>query len=135
VTGPAAGLQALYDDESSTGPETTSEPPLACYVFASCRIAGPAAPRSRCAARRALRLRLPAGRRERVVAADVFVDGHRRGRHRGHRLRFLTLRPLRAGYHRIVVVSRTANGIRRLSELRVRGCAVGRLHTRRLRSG
>ena len=41
ATGPAAGLQALYDDETSTGPETPSEPPLACYVFASCRIAGP----------------------------------------------------------------------------------------------
>src|SRR5436190_17521908 len=37
VTGPAAGLQALYDDETSTGPETPAEPPLACYVLASCR--------------------------------------------------------------------------------------------------
>ena len=37
VTGPAAGLQAFYDDETSTGPKTASEPPLACYVFARCR--------------------------------------------------------------------------------------------------
>jgi hypothetical protein len=134
VTGPASGLQALYDDESSTGPETTSEPPLACYVFASCAVGGPSAQaRARCATRRSLRLRLPVGRRERVVAADGFVDGHRAGRHRGHRLRWLALRRPRTGYHRILVLTRTANGVRRVSELRLRGCRVGRIHTRRLR--
>ncbi len=131
VTGPAAGLQAFYDDESSTGPTTSSEPPLACYVFASCRIAP--APTPRCAARYALRLRLPAGRHERIVAADVFVDGRRVARHRGHRLRRLTLRPLRVGNHVVKVVTRASDGVRRLSVLRVRGCTVGGLYTRRLR--
>ncbi len=37
VTGPPAGLIALYDDETSTGPTGTHEPPLACYVLLACR--------------------------------------------------------------------------------------------------
>jgi hypothetical protein len=59
VTGPAAGLQAFYDDESSTGPTTASEPPLACYVFASCQPKTAAQPS--CRGRIRLRLRATRG--------------------------------------------------------------------------
>ena len=56
VTGPAAGIQAFNNNRSSTGPESSSEPPLACYVFASCRTSTPSA--GTCQSTRAIRFKL-----------------------------------------------------------------------------
>jgi hypothetical protein len=130
VTGPGAGLQAFYDDESSTGPETPSEPPLACYVFASCKLGTLG---RTCTATRRLRFGLHHGRRERIVAVKAYVDGHRVVRRRGHRLRSIRLKALRAGKHRIKIITRASDGVRRMSVRRVRGCKVGRPRGRRLR--
>jgi hypothetical protein len=132
VTGPGAGLQALYNDESSTGPETTSEPPLACYVFASCKIAG-LGNGSTCPGKRRIRYRLRVGRHERIVAARAYVDGHRVARRRAHRIRSIVVRRPRAGRHVIKLVSRASDGVRRMSVRRMRGCKIGRAHGRRLR--
>jgi hypothetical protein len=78
VTGPAAGLQAFYDDQSSTGPTTSSEPPLACYVFAACKLQ----PQMR-ACRRSHRIRI----------ATWTSDGVRRVKR--YRTRGCTARPVR----------------------------------------
>jgi hypothetical protein len=129
VTGPGAGLQALYDDETSTGPETPSEPPLACYVYASCKL-GANAPA--CPGRTSVRFGLHASRRERIVAAAAYVDGRRVARRRGHRLMSISLPRPRAGNHVIRLVSRTSDGVRRSSTRRTRGCRIGHPRGRRL---
>jgi hypothetical protein len=131
VTGPGAGLQAFYDDESSTGPETPSEPPLACYVFADCPIAS--SPGNACTTTGGLRLHLHAVRRERIVRASAWVDGRRVARRRGHRLHWIRVRPLSAGRHVIRVYTRASNGVRRISVRHVRDCRVGRARNHRLR--
>jgi pimeloyl-ACP methyl ester carboxylesterase len=130
ATGPGAGLQAFYRNESSTGPETTSEPPVVCYAFAACQFTPP--PTARCAATLPIRVHLVTGRRERIVAADVYVDRHRVARHRGRRLVWLRLGRLRAGNHLIRVYTRASDGVRRIETIRVRGCTVTRAQTRRL---
>jgi hypothetical protein len=136
ITGPASGLQAFYDDETSTGPESTSEPPLACYVFASCPIGSRGATGARCAARGALRLRLSVRRGERIVDARAWVDGRRVAHRRGHRLRVLRLRSVRAGRHVIRVVTRASDGVRRVTVWRTRGCRrLGHARTHRLGHG
>jgi hypothetical protein len=130
VTGPAAGLQAFYDTETSTGPTTGSEPALACYVFASCTFGASAT----CTATRPLRFHLHAARRERIVAASAYVDRRRVAHRRGRRLRTLSIGRVRAGNHVIKVFTRASDGVRRLSVRRVHGCEVGPPHTRRLRA-
>jgi hypothetical protein len=130
ATGPAAGLQALYDDESSTGPETTSEPPLACYVFAPCKFG---AGSQTCAGKARVRFGLHASRRERIVAANVYVDGRRVARRRGHRLRSIAFKRPKSGKHTIKLVTRASDGVRRLSVRQMRGCKIGRPRGRRLR--
>ena len=129
VTGPAAGLQAFYDDESSTGPETSGEPPLACYVFASCRLGAS----GRCTATRSLRLHLLSARRERIVDARAYVDGRRVAHRHGRWLHWLRIGRVRAGNHVIRIYTRSSNGVRRLSVRHVRGCAVSRPQNRVLR--
>jgi hypothetical protein len=128
VTGPAAGLQAFYDDETSTGPETAGEPPLACYVFASCRLAS-----ARCTATRPLRLHLLSARHERIVDARAYVDRRRVAHRHGRWLHWLRIGRVRAGSHVIRVFTRSSNGVRRLSVRHVRGCAVSRPQNRVLR--
>jgi triacylglycerol esterase/lipase EstA (alpha/beta hydrolase family) len=130
ATGPAAGLQALYDDESSTGPETKEEPPLACYVTASC----PRPPKPHtCTATREIVFHLHAGRRGRIVEVRVFVDGRRVLHRRAHRLRVVSIGRLPAGKHTIRVVTRANTGVRHISVRKVRGCALTPPHTRRAR--
>jgi hypothetical protein len=134
ATGPAAGFQALVNNESSTGPETPAEPPLACYVFASCRQAVAGTPtRSRCTTLRPLRFKLHPPRGQRVVGVDVYVDGVRVKRVRGHRIRSVSIGRRAAGHRKIEVVTRTSTGGRRASVRTVHGCKLGRPHTRRLR--
>jgi hypothetical protein len=130
VNGVPAGLQAFYDDESSTGPTASSEPPLACYVFASCRF-GARSPT--CAGAARIRFRLHASRRERIVAANVYVDGRRVARKRGNRLRSITLKRPAPGSHTIKLVTRASDGVRRMSVRRMRGCKIGHPRGRRLR--
>lgn len=128
ATGPAAGLQALYNDESSTGPETKGEPPLACYVTAACP--KPKSPRA-CTSTRRIVFHLHAGRRGRIVEVRVFVDKHRVLHRRGHRLRAVSIGRLKAGRHTIRVVTRAATGVRHISVRHVRGCKLTPPHTRR----
>jgi pimeloyl-ACP methyl ester carboxylesterase len=126
ATGPAAGLQAFYNNQSSTGPEATSEPPLACYVLASCK---PAA--ATCAATRVVRFHLHAGKRGRIVAVDVYVDKRRIRHRRAHRIRTISIGRLPAGSHTIRVVTRASTGVRHVSVRKVRGCRLTKPHTRR----
>ena len=136
VTGPAAGIQGLKDDESSTGPETSGEPPLPCYVFvtgcAQGRIGAPS-PQTVCARSRKLVFHLHAGRRGRIVAADVYVDRKRVSHRRGRRLRTVSIGTLPAGNHTIRVVTRANTGVRHESLRTLRGCALSKPHNRRLR--
>jgi pimeloyl-ACP methyl ester carboxylesterase len=134
VTGTAAGLQALYDDETSTGPETPAEPPLACYVYASCRLGGTASPpHVRCTALGPLRFRLHAPRGERIVGVAVYVDGVRVRRRRGHRIGSVSIGRRAAGHRSIRIVTTMSRGVRRVSVRAVHGCTLGRPHTHRLR--
>jgi hypothetical protein len=129
ATGPAAGLQAFYDDESSTGPESSSEPPLACYVFASCRVS--TVPAGQCASTRRIVFHLHAGPRGRIVRVAVYLDG-RRIRHRSaHRIRTISIGRLRSGRHTIRVVTTASTGIRHISVRKVRSCKLTKPHTRR----
>jgi pimeloyl-ACP methyl ester carboxylesterase len=133
VTGPAAGLQALYDDETSTGPETPSEPPLACYVFASCRQANATAPPASCTATPRLRFRLHPWRHERIVAVDVYVDRRRVAHRRGRRLVSVAVGPVAAGHHTITILTRASDGVRRKSVRTLSGCTLGKPHSSRVR--
>jgi pimeloyl-ACP methyl ester carboxylesterase len=136
ATGPAAGIKAFYDDESSTGPETPSEPPLACYVYASCVFASAGQPGSKgasCTGTGALRFRLHHWRHERIVAADVYVDGKRVRRRRGHSISSVAIGPVSAAHRRIRIITRSSRGVRRSSVRAVLGCKLGKPHTRRLR--
>ena len=128
VTGPAAGLQALANDENSTGPETTEEPPLACYVTAACPKPKPSAT---CTATRKIVFHLHAGPRGRIIEVRVFVDGQRVLHRRAHRLRTVSIGRLRSGRHTIRVVTRANTGVRHISIRKVRGCALTPPHTRR----
>ena len=130
ATGPAAGLQAFYDDESSTGPESTSEPPLACYVYASCKVASTA---PACSKTRVLRFRVHAGRRGRIVRVVIYFDGKRVIRRHAHRIKRVSLGRAPAGSHTIKVVSTSATGQRHISVRRVRGCKLTKPRTRHAR--
>jgi hypothetical protein len=139
VTFPADGLHALIDVETSSGDTVTHEPPLACYVTASCPaggapLAGARGGATGCANARRLVFRLPTAGRARIVAVAVYVDGRRVRRVRGRRLRSVRLPPLPSrGVHRIRIVTTTSAGRRRTTIRRYRACtrAVRRSATRR----
>lgn len=115
VTGPAAGLQALYDDETSTGPTTAQEPSLACYVFAACKLrtAAPVCTGS-------LVVRLHGSGRIRAVS--VYVDGRRLVHRRGRAIETVRLGRLPQGAHRIRIVTWNQNRARHVSRYRTSGC-------------
>jgi hypothetical protein len=136
ATGSAAGLQAFYNDESSTGPETPSEPPLPCYVYASCRIgAGAAATPATCTGTRALRFALRPRRGRRIVAVDVYVDGNRVRHKRGRSLKSIAIGRVGASHRSVRIVTRDSRGAMWVSVRSVQGCTLGKPHTRRLRGG
>jgi hypothetical protein len=130
ATGPAAGLQAFYDDESSTGPESTSEPPLACYVYASCKVASTA---PACSKTRVLRFRVHAGRRGRIIRVVIYFDGKPVMRRHAHRITRVSLGRAPAGSHTIRVVSTAATRQRHISVRKVRGCKLTKPKTRHAR--
>jgi hypothetical protein len=126
AVGPAAGLQAFYNNQSSTGPESSSEPPLACYVFASCKTSA-SNTSATCPSTRSIRFRL---RGRRYVRVDVYLDGKRIRHKRGHRIRSVSIGRLKAGRHTIKVVSVAASGGRHVSVRKVRGCKLTKPRTR-----
>jgi pimeloyl-ACP methyl ester carboxylesterase len=125
ATGPAAGAQAFNNNRSSTGPESSSEPPLACYVLASCSTAA-AAPKA-CSKTRKVRFRLHGH----FVRVDVYLDGKRIRHKRGRRISSVSIGRLKAGKHTIKVVSVARSGKRHVSVRKVRGCKLTKPRTRR----
>jgi hypothetical protein len=124
ATGPAAGAQAFYNNQSSTGPESQSEPPLACYVFASCKTT--ASTGSQCASTRAIRFKLHG----RFVRVDVYLDGKRIRHKRGRRITSVSIGRLKSGNHTVKVVSVARSGGRHVSVRKVRGCKLTKPRTR-----
>jgi hypothetical protein len=128
VTFPADGLHALIDVETSSGDTVTHEPPLACYVTASCPAGGAPLAGARggptgCANARRLVFRLPTAGGVRIVAVAVYVDGRRVKRARGRRLRSVRLPPLSSrGVHTIRIVTTTSAGRRHTTVRRYRAC-------------
>jgi hypothetical protein len=128
VTFPTDSLQALIDVETSSGDIVTHEPPLACYVTASCPAPGEPLAGARpgptgCANARRLVFRLPTAGGVRIVAAAVYVDGRRVKRVRGRRLKSVRLPPLPSrGVHTIRIVTTTSSGKRRTTVRRYRAC-------------
>jgi hypothetical protein len=122
VTGPAAGIKALVDDQTSPAATLFAEPPLKCYVTASCpppaAAASPPPRRRRCAAPLVVRLR---GRR--IVAADVYLNGRRVMRLRGRHLTVVRLAHPPRGAYVLKVVTRARNGARRTLVRHHRACA------------
>jgi hypothetical protein len=129
VTFPTDSAHAAIDVETSSGDTVTHEPPLACYVIATCPAGGalhqatPAGPAG-CADARRLVFALPAGPRARITAASVYVDGRRVKVVRGRRLTAVRVASLPgSGVHTVRIVARTGNGRRRTITHRYRGCA------------
>jgi hypothetical protein len=129
VTFPLDAAHALIDVETSPGDTVTHEPPLACYVTASCQAAAsaPTAASSApvgCARPRTLVFAVHAARRARVTAVIVYIDGQRVQVRRGRRLTSVRLRlpPVR-GLHTVRIVARASDGTRRVTIRRYRACA------------
>jgi hypothetical protein len=138
VTFPADAGHAAFDVETSSGDTVTQEPPLACYVTASCRPggagaapgAGPLAAPVGCANPRHLIFRLHAGR-ARVTGVRVYVDGRRVKVLRGRRLTRVRLPALPGqGVHTVKIVTRASDHRRRVTIRRYRACAQRRRVTR-----
>jgi hypothetical protein len=129
LTFPADSMRALVDVETSSGDTVTHEPPLACYVTASCPAAGAPLAGARgaptgCANAGRLMFRLPTAGRVRIVSAAVYVDGRRVRRVRGRRLTSVRLPPLPSrGVHTIRIVTTTSTGRRRTTIRRYRACS------------
>jgi triacylglycerol esterase/lipase EstA (alpha/beta hydrolase family) len=117
VTGPGAGLKALIDDETSPSRTVFEEPPLKCYVTASCP---PATTRSAASCRsRTIVLHL---RGRRIVAATVYLDGHRIKRMRGRHLRTVRLTHVPAHGFTLKLVTRSSGGARRVRRFHYGAC-------------
>ena len=129
LTFPADSMRALVDVETSSGDTVTHEPPLACYVTASCPatgapLAGARGAPTGCANAGRLIFRLPTAGRVRIVSAAVYVDGRRVRRVRGRRLTSVRLPPLPSrGVHTIRIVTTTSTGRRRTTVRRYRACS------------
>jgi hypothetical protein len=128
VTFPIDSAHAAINVFTSPGDTVTHEPPLACYVTASCP-AAPSAPAAAssapvgCARPRSLVFALHAARRARVTAVVVYVDGKRVTTSHGRRLTSVRLPPLPArGVHTIRIVTRASDGTRRTAIRRYRAC-------------
>jgi hypothetical protein len=128
VTFPADSAHAAYDVETSSGDTVTQEPPLACYVTASCPNRAAPGPAARaapagCADTRHLVFAVHAARRARVTAVTVYLDGRRLRRVRGRHLTAVRLPALPArGVHTLRIVARASNGTRHVTVTRYRGC-------------
>ncbi len=132
ITGPGAGLQALIDDETSPSTKLPAEPPLACYVMASCPAAvqpakGVGGSRRRCSRPHGLFVRLPVPRHSRIVRAVVRVDGRVARRVHGRRLVRIGLPVLHAGRHRVRVLMTTSGGRRVVVTRRYLVCGLAKL--------
>ena len=131
VTGPGAGLKALADDQTSPSQKLSAEPPLKCYVTASCRGGSgrsgaggrhvAVGPRF-CSGRAKLSFRLPHYRGKRIVAATIYVNGRRVRRLRGRRLRVVRVGRVPRGSFVLRIVVRTADGKRHTIKRRYRQC-------------
>lgn len=89
----------------------------------------------RCSDRRWFRFRLHHPRGQRVVAADLFVNGERRLRRRGKRLRSVSIAPLpRSGRFVVRIVTRTNRARRVISERTYVDCVKGPPRTRVVRA-
>jgi hypothetical protein len=126
ATGPAAGVQAFNNNRSSTGPESSSEPPLACYVLASCKTTTPASAKN-CPSTRRIRFRLHGH----FVRVSVYLDGKRIRHRRGRHITSVAIGRLKRGRHTIKVVSVAASGGRHVSVRKVRGCKLTKPRTHR----
>jgi triacylglycerol esterase/lipase EstA (alpha/beta hydrolase family) len=117
VTAPASAAAALRSFSGYQAAETTSEPPLRCYVTASCPRTGGGA--GSCVARR-LTVRVPRGLRE----VRVTLDGRRLRvvRRGGRREVRVDLRGRRAGRAVLRITGRRASGRRVVQVRRVRVC-------------
>ena len=109
VTGPGAGLKALIDDETSPSRTIFAEPPLKCYVTATCP---PTITRSAASCRtRTIVLRMP-GRH--VVVANVYINGRRVKHVRRRHLRTVRITNAPAHGFMLKLVTRTNRGVRRV---------------------
>jgi YVTN family beta-propeller protein len=87
----------------------------------------PAAPKTKCVDRRRFRFKLHG----RVVKVEVFVNGVRKARKRGHYVRSVSIRKLPKKRFVVKVVSTFANGSKRESVRVYRGCKKSKPRTRR----
>jgi hypothetical protein len=109
----------VYQLQRSSAEPSSVELPLGDPL--SFRAGQPAA--ARCVTRRRLLLALPRRHGARVVAVEVFVNGHRRLLRRGRALRRVVIGSLPAGTFIVRIVSLQSDG-RRTAITRVyRGCA------------
>ncbi|MFL5883762.1 MAG: CocE/NonD family hydrolase [Thermoleophilaceae bacterium] len=76
----------------------------------------------------AFRLHQPRGGR--IVRANVYVNGHRVERLRGHRVKRIVLRRLPVGVFKVKIVAFTSRGAKVVSVRTYRGCRKSRPHTR-----
>jgi hypothetical protein len=82
-----------------------------------------------CLDRRKWRFRLHHSRHSRVVKVEVFVNGHRKIRRHGHRLRSVTLRKLPRRTFRVRIVTTQSNGHRTISVRTYKDCRKSRPRT------
>ncbi len=131
VTGPGAGLKALADDETSSSETVTTEPPLACYVTASCASQRSVTHQTVCNDRRHFGFRLHAPKGARIVRVAVYVNGRLLRRVHGTRLTTLHLKRLPRGVFTVKIVTTASNGAHRTTVRRYVKCHQTRPKTRR----
>ena len=127
LTFPQNASKALIDDETSPSPTVTVEPPLKCYVTASCSgesaSASPSVAITGCSASGRLTYVVHAPRGQRIVRVAVYVGSRRVRELRGRRLRSVTIpRPARQGFI-VTVVSTSDRGHTRTSIRSYSGCS------------
>ena len=111
ATDSSTAYARVLDQFNSGSPQIPAEPPLRCYVTATCAGGGSAGSGAtatrRCTSRRAFTIRLSA----RLASARVTVNGRRARVLRGRRLRArIVLRGLPRGTYRVRIVGRTRAG-------------------------